>query len=91
MIPNIHTQCEALGAEMRRLVVADNEATRLLAEQVNDITALSNEVTQMLAEQIEQLEEECNSLEMRLTNSENDLRDALGRVDELEHQLEEDQ
>ena len=62
MIPNIHTQAAALGDEMRRLVNNDNDAARLLAEQIADIHPLKVVLDQEFGSQIEALEYEVGLL-----------------------------
>lgn len=62
MIPNIHTQAAALGDEMRRLVQNDNDAARLLAEQIADIHPLKAVLDQEFGKLIEALEYEVGLL-----------------------------
>jgi low affinity Fe/Cu permease len=62
MIPNIHTQAAALGDEMRRLVQNDNDAPRLLAEQIADIHPLKAVLDQEFGNLIEALEYEVGLL-----------------------------
>lgn len=62
MIPNIHTQAAALGDEMRRLVQNDNDAARLLAEQIADIHPLKAVLDREFGNLIEALEYEVGLL-----------------------------
>jgi len=62
MIPNIHTQAAALGDEIRRLVQNDNDAARLLAEQITDIHPLKAVLDREFGKLIEALEYEVGLL-----------------------------
>jgi low affinity Fe/Cu permease len=62
MIPNIHTQAAALGDEMRRLVNNDNDAARLLAEQIADIHQLKAVLDREIGRELEALEYEVGLL-----------------------------
>jgi predicted nucleic acid-binding Zn-ribbon protein len=80
MIPNIHNQCAALGDEMRRLVNNDNDAARLLAEQIADIRPLKEELGREIGRELEALEFEVGQLrdkKLRLEEQISAAREAL--------------